>query len=245
MDNKIVERIQKLLALANSDNENEAKQATNKANELLLKYNLSLQQVENHESEYQRTDIAEVGLVLKPYQKEIAQILMRYFFVRVIIRREFVGESSGRYAYTNRPRTQYNKIIQLLGTKENCQIASYIFSYLNAAYPKLWEEYYSRDAELTQRDKVSYYSGLTQGIMEMLKETKWKVENETGLVLKEDPGLVKFIKNITTSTYGTNSKSEINPDVLRDGIEHGRNITLRKPMESGSANQSGKYIKGK
>lgn len=45
MDTKIIDRIKKLLALAESDNESEAKLAMERANELLLRYNLSSSQV--------------------------------------------------------------------------------------------------------------------------------------------------------------------------------------------------------
>ena len=47
MDNKVVERIKKLLSLASSPNEHEAKMAAEKANELLLRFNLTASEVES------------------------------------------------------------------------------------------------------------------------------------------------------------------------------------------------------
>jgi hypothetical protein len=44
MKKDLIKRIQKLLALAGSDNENEAKAAMDMANRLLLKHNISLQE---------------------------------------------------------------------------------------------------------------------------------------------------------------------------------------------------------
>jgi hypothetical protein len=66
----------------------------------------------------------------------------------------------------------------------------------------------------------------------MLKETKFKVENETGLVLKDDPKLKEHMDKMELGSYGGQSQSEINPNVLKEGIEDGKNITLRKPIES-------------
>lgn len=67
-DKSIMEKIQKLLSLANSDNENEAKMATARANELLIKYNLNLQQIEDHQNDYmvQTIEDKNAGLTLKP-----------------------------------------------------------------------------------------------------------------------------------------------------------------------------------
>jgi len=241
---RIIEKIQKLLQLANSDNENEAKSATNRANELLLKYNLNLQQINDYQTEYGTKDVASTGLTLKPYQKMIAQLLQEFFFVRILISKKFVGYSSGRWASRNAARSQYQKVIQLVGTKENCQIAGYIFDYLNQAYPKLWEEYYSRNARVDHKDKTSYFTGLTRGIANMLDETKWKVENETGLVLKKDPKLDEFINTMAKGTYGGQSRSDLNRSVVADGIKDGMKVTLRKPIHGESFGESGKFLQG-
>jgi hypothetical protein len=226
----IVERIQKLLSLANSDNENEAKMATARANELLIKYNLKLQEVTDRQFDY--------------VEEGIATILTKFFFVKVVIARKHVGYSSGQWATRNMPRAQYQKTIKLVGTAENCQIASYIFSYLNDAFPKLWNEYKLKTgADVTR--KVSYYMGLAKGISIMLDETKWRVEKETGLVLVKDKDLEAHIKKTTTGTYGGDTNSEIDPNVVRDGIKDGKNVQLRKPLHDGKQHESGKTLTGK
>lgn len=241
-DKSMIEKIQKLLQLANSDNENEAKIATQRANELLLKYNLSMQQVENHQNEYITEPIADTGLVLKPHQTLIGGILMDFFFVRIIIHRKFVGYSSGQWGVA---RSQYKKVFQLVGTAENVKIATYIFSYLNDAYPKLWKEKYDRDASLTLKDKQSYFMGLTIGIRHVLEETKFKVQNETGLVLKEDAKLKEHMDKMDLGSYGGQSSSEVNPEVVQEGIEDGKNIRLRKPIESNVNQDTTKRLGGK
>ena len=44
-DNKIIDKIEKLIALSNSDNENEAKAAMLKAQELMAKYEIEMSQI--------------------------------------------------------------------------------------------------------------------------------------------------------------------------------------------------------
>lgn len=244
MKDEIIEKIQKLLSLANSDNENEAKIATTRANELLIKYNLSLQTVTDRQFEYIDQKITSTGLTFKPHQKMISQILISYFFVRIVIGRVHIGYSSGRWAKTGEGKAQYKKVISLVGTKENCQIATYIFSYLNDAFPKLWEQYKTKNkAKMSHR--ISYYTGLTQGLKLMLDQTKWKVENETGLIVKKDPKLDEYLKKISGGSYGNASNTELNHRVVQDGFQDGKNIQLRKPLDSQVATESGKSLTGK
>lgn len=231
INHKVIEKIQKLLSLANSDNENEAKNATRMANELLLKYNLSIQSVKDHQSEYEKQDLAKTGFTIQPHQNLITNLLQEYFFVRVIINSQYAGESSGKYGRT---RARFVKTIKLVGTKENCQIAGYIFEYLNSAYPKLWKDFYNSSSRITKSQKVSYYTGLTVGISEMLKATRWRVQEETGLVLVEDPALKEFASKDTTGTYNGQSNSDIDPKIFAKGVIDGSKITLRKPLENKS-----------
>lgn len=246
IDNKVIEKIQKLLSLANSDNEHEAKNATTRANELLLKYNLSLQQIEDHQSEYViETLNGSDGLQLKTHQSYITDLLGEFFFVRIHVSNTFFGQSSGRYSRRHGPRTQYKKVLQLVGTKENVQIATYIFQYLNEVYPKLWKDYYDRDSSIQQSHKKSYYAGLTLGIGRMLEATKWKVEEEMGLVLYDDPALKKFSDDITKgNTHKGTSRDNIDGEVFRDGVKQGEQIKLAKPIESTSTD-NGLYLEGK
>ena len=87
--NPIINKIQKLLSLANSHNENEAKAAMNMANTLLLKHNLSIQQIETHideqKTQYQTKNVKEGLSTLRLHQKLISDLLQNHFFVKIII----------------------------------------------------------------------------------------------------------------------------------------------------------------
>lgn len=227
---EVLEKIKKLLALGNSDNENEAKIATQKANELLLKHNLSMQQIEGYEPDYEISEVAEIGLTYKPYQNMITNILGEFFFVETIIQSKFKGYSSGQWG---KRRAQFKKVIKFIGTKENTQIAGYIFEYLNRTYPELWKEYFNKTRHAKQTDKFSYYEGLSQGIKKMLRETKVKVEQEYGLVLVRDPKLEVMLNAETKGkSYGVNLDQDIEYDVYSDGVEDGKKVRLRKGIES-------------
>jgi len=221
MSSAIVEKIKKLLSLANSPNENEARVATMKANELLVRYNLSLQEVKGVELSYEEFETEVIGKVLKNYHHCIIDLLQDYFFVRVII----CSKRVSHYA-----RSKFKRF-KLVGTPENCEIASYVFAYLNRTYPVLWQEY-KRDMDATARDKYSYYLGLTDGIVKMLKDTRWKIQEETGLVLVKDAGLEKYFNSMKLGSYSGGCGGEVNNKIRDDGFKDGLEIKLRKPITS-------------
>ena len=79
MDNKLIEKIQKLLALSGSSNENEAKAAMTKAQELMLKHNIDMRSVKEHDSEY-INELSEAFKREHPSMKYINSIIEKYFF---------------------------------------------------------------------------------------------------------------------------------------------------------------------
>ena len=233
MQKNIIAKIQKLFSLANSANENEAKAAMNMANTLLLKYNLSLQQVEGYIVNYETRDIKKGVPTLKIHQKLIIDILQKYFFVKCMVHSKPVDK--------NYHRVKYLKTVQIIGTKENCDIASYIFVYLDRVYPELWNVY-SKDNFNVKHYRKSYYYGLSEGIKSMLEATKWRVQEEVGLVLKEDANLAKLIDQKCKGKYGSSSNFEVDSKVYDDGISDGSSITLRRPIKSDCSDKEGKRL---
>lgn len=217
----LIEKIQKLLSLANSSNEHEAKLAASRASELLLKYNLSIQEVEKHDGSYTDQVIAEGKSRLSYHQNLILDIVNAYFFTRSIIR-------------SRRTLSGMNKIVILIGLPENCKIAAYIYDYLMQIYPKLWKEY-KRSLNPNYRDsraRRSYYLGLTTGIGRVLEESRFRVQEQTGLVLVKDSKLDEVTTARCNGTYKAPENKQIDTSIYRDGIEDGKNVKLRKPIET-------------
>lgn len=223
----VIEKIQKLLNLANSDNENEAKVATARANELLIKYNLEMQTVVDHQNEYGQLEAIEIP-TLKLHQTYLTSLLMEHFMVKCIISRKRHPHEPWRMM----------RSLTFVGTKANTQIAAYVFDYLNEIYPKLWLAYRdapeNRHLELRKHHRASYFTGLNHGITKMLKETKMKVEQQTGLVLVEDPDLSKFVEELTKGrTANSNRKdNQFHRHVFEQGKTDGENVKLRKAIKA-------------
>lgn len=84
---ELIKKIQKLLALATSPNENEAKLAATKAQELLTLHNLNMQQVEGAVFDYEELEVGERRKRAPMEHRFVAAILDRFFFVEVITTR--------------------------------------------------------------------------------------------------------------------------------------------------------------
>ena len=217
----LIAKIQKLLALAESPNENEAKAAAEKAQALLVKYNLDIQSVQDAQLEYIEAGF-EAGKTFKFHQEQIISLLQTYFFVRGIKSKSCVGlGETGRRVYAVK--------LKLVGTPTNVTVANYFFDYLNRVYLDLWEKYRA-ESGAGVKAKKSYFVGLTNGLSLKLEASRKKVEDEAGLVLIEDPALKKYIEERTNGTCKSRAV-EVDREALNAGMVAGAKINLSRPVE--------------
>lgn len=217
----IIAKIQKLLALANSDNEHEAQIAAQRAQELMVKHNLEMQQIKV-DLEYAEQVVANDLPYALWHHNYILNICKDYFFVRTWF-------APQKYKLTRDNRRQFRYGIVFFGTKANVKIANYVFDYLCGAYQRLWLDY-KRANGLTEKSRKSYYSGLSKGLRSKLEETRARVEQDRGLVLVNDPKLdARMAKGFTS--HGGSYNPEYHHDVAMAGIEHGKSISIAKPIE--------------
>lgn len=227
-EHAIVEKIQKLLALATSPNEHEAQLAATKANELLIKHNLSVDQVASitNEDHYTNNEVY-TNKVMAFEVRWVMMVIRKHFFV------DPVYKTSHRYG-TKKTAAQ----VWFVGKKTNVQVASYIFNFLVQKYRQLWKQY-QLESGAPNESKASYYQGLTNGLDSQLEKTKKKVEQETALVVVRDPNLDKQVQRFhdkTKNASGPNGGNDY--DAYMDGRIEGRNIKISRGIEDRNTNSS-------
>lgn len=139
---RIVEKIRKLLSLAESPHPEEAKAATLKAQELLAKYNVNVQEEED-----------EIHLLRVLQSKRssaklqaIASIL-RLFFIYPV--------------FNHGKGTLY---LEILGDPLNIEVAEYVAHFLDRHFEVLWKETKKEDPRLKGTiAKNSFFRGLAEG----------------------------------------------------------------------------------
>ena len=219
LNEKVIDRIKKLLSLATSDNEHEARMAAEKANEILLRHNISMSQVEASDDDFENA-ILEQRSRLSVEAKFIQTIVSRFFFVKIV-------------------QTRINKklTLHILGDLTNVQIGTYTYQFLQRKFKELWLEY-KRQTNCGCSAKQSYYYGLYTGLVDQLdiqraKIIKEKESNSTALVVVNNV-LIKYLKDQYPHLTERNSGHvPINDrNAVTAGNTDGKNIRIQRGIES-------------
>ena len=220
---RTIEKIKKLLALGQSTNENEARQAISLATKMMIENNLK--QSDITEKQYIEQEIDSV-MNFSAYKLKILALLDQYYCVQYLAHR--------RMDYNTYKKKSY---INLIGSPENVEIAEYLYHYLCDLFPKLWKEYKIANNAPT-KFKLSFYEGLIRGLRITLSETKNAVEQEHGLVIVKDAGIEKFLRNKYPRIKTTTRRSSIHSSsTMSSGISQGKKISLSRPIPSNSHNK--------
>ena len=211
MKSAIVERIQKLLALAESSNEHEARAAAEQAARLLIKHNLKRQDITEKRDYETRHDIGEFSRV-PPEYKFVQAIVRKFFYVEIIsARRPGSGETK----------------IHFVGESENVDVAAYVFEFLLREFRACWDVYRKKTGAIA-RARQAYYFGLHTGLTEQLSAASRAVESETGLVVVRDPGLRLALRDAFKVKTSPSRVPIADQGAVAAGHEHGRSMQIRK-----------------
>ncbi|GHO55499.1 DUF2786 domain-containing protein [Ktedonobacter robiniae] len=218
---KIINKIRNLLALSTSSNPNEAALAAEKATELLMKYNLSLEQVTAKKSEYtwyDRPDFPNTNWKLGLYT-----ILARTNLCQVIWNSQ-------------------KRVVYLVGRKHNIEVVEYLYAYLTRAIDRLadqgWEAHqvaYPYTRQTVRTFKGGFRLGAVKAIIERLKASEQSQDGETmALVVVNAQALDTEVKQrFGSTTRGRAINIGMGQSAVRQGYASGKNIAIN-PGLSGS-----------
>lgn len=228
-NNEVLKKIKKLMALATSSNEHEAKSATEKAQALLVRHNLTIQSLGQANHIYEEGSAGEKMSKVTREASFIMHILTQHFFVRCYFDTHSDGYHKGSF------RSKYKRQTRIVGTQSNVEIAKYVYEYLYFTYNDLWKQY-KKATGCSASAKNSYFAGLTEGIKETLKASEQKVCNEMGLTIVPDAGIKRYMdENLKLRSRGV---STIRRDASAEeaGREHGKNVKIARGLTGSSSN---------
>ncbi len=153
-ESSVFRKVQKLMALANSNNKNEAEQAMIKSRQLLLKHNI--------ESKYMGGEDEEkmfLKRILKQKREDakmrcIARILETFFVSTVYSR-------AGEFTY-----------LEILGTAVNVEIAEHVANVLHSELENLWDQAQQHTNLKGTIAKNSFFLGLAKGYCNKIQALK-------------------------------------------------------------------------
>lgn len=213
---RIIEKIKKLLSLAQSSNAHEAELATLKANELLLRHNL--ERVPNKE------DPIYLDRLLKQTRKDaklsaIAHIL-KHFVVKTVL-------SFGKDSCS----------LEVSGSLTNVRLAKYVAEFLYRELDYLWELTKKEHALSGLRAKNSFFLGVARGFDQKMKKTKesFSEADRKALIVVE-----KQLEVDTSQIYRrlsfSSTANKIDESARQLGIQKGHNLTIRNAVEGKGQN---------
>jgi hypothetical protein len=219
---RIVERVARLLALAESPNIHEAEAAATAAQRLMLKYNIDLR-AEAGARGYAFAHVGRATGRVTESERVLAMLLGKHFFVEVIwvpVYRALEGKRGS--------------ILELCGTPANLAMAEYVHAYLTRTAEQLWREHRRALRLGSDRDRRIYLTGVMSGFAEKLG-AQAATHREEGLVWVKDADLDDYFRrrhpHIRHVRYAGSRKN----DAYVHGKDAGRRIVLRKGVSAASA----------
>ncbi len=215
---RMLERISKLLALAESPNLNEAQSAMNAAQRLMLKHNIE-SVTDGARNDYGFRHLGKPTGRVEEWARVLAVIVGDHFFVEAIwvpVWRPLEGKRGS--------------VLEICGAGENLDIAEYVHSFLCATADRLWREYKKETRTRSNRDRRSFLAGVMTGFREKLDAQRIK-SKEQGLLWVGDAELRGFFRRRHPYVRTTRHTGKRRNEAHADGRAAGRNIVLRRGVD--------------
>jgi len=232
-ENRVVQRIRKLLALADSPNQHEAEAAATAARKLMLRFNVEVDKEvpDDAASRYGFRHLGRPSGRILEHDRRLALILTTYFFV------------DGLWVPVYRPlEGKRGSVLEICGLEPNLAMAEHVHAFLSSTALRLWDAYRRTAPGTSNRDRQAFLAGVMAGF-----ESKLSAQNEQfqeqGLVWVPDAELGEFFKRRYPRTQTVRRGGARRNAAYAQGEEAGGNIVLSKPVESESTGARPKALR--
>lgn len=237
---KILDRIAKLMKMADGGTKHEAEVAAKMAQNLLIKHNLSMSDVNNQIDESERAIMDELFNMRDIWKKvEGNWVSSLYHIVAINNLCKIIVHGGGKW-----------KNITVVGTKANVSMVNFIcmqlIPRLREAEQQEWSWYNGFDKRNVF--KRSFFQGAVSGINQQLSEALNKMRNEdnniNGLVLYNDKAVTEYRDNKWPNLGKSRGSRSSSWDGYKSGQNVGSNMNIRQGV-GGSKTSFGGMLKGK
>jgi predicted SprT family Zn-dependent metalloprotease len=220
-DARVLSRIAKLLALAESANVNEAQAAMSAAQRLMLKHNLESIADPRRPHAYGFRHLGKPTGRVTEHERLLGAILGKHFFVEVI------------WVPVYRPAEgKRGSVLEVCGSPTNLEMAAYVHAFLTHTSEHLWREHKRQKKIRGDRDRRTFLSGVMIGFLEKLN-AQIPENREKGLVWVGDADLASFYRTRHPRIVHVRHAAQRRSEAHHHGREAGRKIVLHKPVGSG------------
>jgi hypothetical protein len=224
-EERVLSRVARLLALADSPNENEAQAAMSAAQRLMLRYNIDQAQARSRERCYGFRQVGRITGRVSEAERILAGLLVNHFFVDAI------------WVTAYQPRLgKPGSVLEICGTEANLAMADYVHAFMTHTAQGLWEAHQRANRITSNRDRQTFLAGVMVGFHERMASEK-SMHEGAGLVWKGDADLEKYLRRRHPHVRKIRVQGNPRTEARERGKEAGRDIVLRKPVEGPSSNR--------
>jgi hypothetical protein len=226
---KIMIRVKKLLALAESKNRHEAEMAMLKAHELIKKYNIDIiSAVEDRN--FFSVFVGKPTLRHHREEYHLAHLIQDFYFVQGMWVSAYVLE-----------KEKMGRVLELSGAIENIKIASYVYDFVKNFINLQWQRY-NKEKKLNRYRKSDFAVGVIEGFRSKLENKYFEKEThkeQFGLIAMEDPQLKEYMKYKYPHTVSFNrSVSSQDENIFKEGQRIGKKLVLFKGVSEKGASKN-------
>jgi len=231
---RVLERVHKLLALAESDNRHEAEAAAAAAQRLMLKHNLEHVREATPEGEprYGFRHLGRVTGRVTEWERRLGNVLREHFFVDII------------WVPAYRPdELKRGSVMEAIGSRENLDLAAYVYDFLVRTGERLWQAHRTAHEIRGNADRRAYLAGVMSGFAQKLAQQA-KAHKAQGLVWIPHAELATYTRKRHPYLRTISHRGHAQRDVFAHGQKAGRELVLHKGVSSRSGSGETKLLRG-
>ncbi len=210
----LLDRVQKLLALAQSDNRHEAEAAAVAAQKLILRHNLQLNEGATERS-YSFRHLGRVTGRVTEWERRLGNILGAHFCVQVI------WVPAYRIAEQRR-----GSVMEAIGTQDSLELAAYVYDFLTLHAGYAWTRHHQTH-RVRKRERLSYLAGVMSGFAEKLSEQA-NVHKRDGLVWVPHAELGQYSRKRHPYLRSVKHRGHRRGETFAHGHKAGRDVVLHR-----------------
>ncbi len=218
-DDRILHKIRKLFALAQSQNPYEAQSAMRRAHELVAKYNVDLL-AQDGQRNFISVFAGRPALRHSPDDYRLAHLLQDFYFIRGIWLPAYLPE-----------REKMGRVLEISGTVANVQLACYVHDFVRRYIQAHWAQY-NQGRRFGRSRRVDFAVGIIEGFRSKLADSAApEKERPRAVVRVEDPQLQAYMayRYPRTSRIVREGRRQ-DAQVVRDGRQIGQKMVIAKAV---------------
>jgi hypothetical protein len=216
---KILLKVKKLMALAESSNQHEAELAMAKAHQFISRHNVDLLA---HEQQRDFVSLFLGAPGLRHFREDytLSALLQDFYFVYAIWVPAYVLEKG-----------KMGRVLEISGTVQNTTIAAYVHDFVRGFVDVRWSQY-NQSRRLNRHRKTDFAIGIIKGFrgkIESQPKNRSTAATHRSLIKIRDPMLIEYAAHRYPYTRSVGRRASTgDAGVLNDGIKLGKELVISK-----------------